>query len=318
MSWTIRLAESEDADALPAVERSAGMRFRSIPDLAFLADGDDMPVEWHRRHIAQGTEWVALSEAEEIVGFLAAEIIGPELHIWELAIRSDEQNQGIGRRLIEVACSFARQRGLRSLTLTTFSNVPWNGPWYQRLGFVPFRNDERLAGLVRTESERGWPGRCGMRKTLESVRIGIGEALEIEAHLAERIYDYNARATGYFDGRTFSSVQRDHSGRINAGISGYTWGGCCYISYLWVDETERGRGVGTSLIKAAEEYAKSVRCPRMLLATHSFQAPAFYERLGYKKEAVVQDHPPGHASFYFGKWLTAQRSPRPSSTHCPS
>jgi len=76
MSCTIRVAESEDAETLPAVENSAGLRFRSIPDLAFLAEGDDMPVEWHRRHIAQRTEWVALSENEEIAGFLAAEIIG--------------------------------------------------------------------------------------------------------------------------------------------------------------------------------------------------------------------------------------------------
>jgi GNAT superfamily N-acetyltransferase len=304
MSWTIRVAEFEDADALPAVERSAGMRFRSIPDLAFLADGDDRPVEWHRHYIALGTEWVALSETEEIVAFLAAETVGAELHVWELAVRSDVQNQGIGRKLIEAACAYARQRNLRSLTLTTFSNVPWNAPWYQRLGFVRSRDDERLAALVRTESERGWPGRCAMRKTLAPVRMGVGEALEIEAFLAERVYDYNARATGYFDGRTYSSVQRDHSGRIRAGISGYTWGGCCYISYLWVDEGERGRGIGSALVKAAEEYAKSVRCPRMLLATHSFQAPAFYERLGYKQEAVVQDHPPGHASLYFGKWLT--------------
>jgi GNAT superfamily N-acetyltransferase len=142
-----------------------------------------------------------------------------------------------------------------------------------------------------------------MRKTLEPVRIDVGEAREIEAFLAERVYDYNARATGYFDGRTYSAVQRDHSGQIRAGISGYTWGGCCYISYLWVDDTERGRGIGTALIEAAEEYAKSLRCPRMLVATHSFQAPAFYERLGYEKEAVVRDHPPGHLSIYFGKWL---------------
>ena len=304
MNWTIRVAESEDAEVLPAVERSAGMRFRSIPDLAFLADGDDMPVAWHRRLIAQGTEWVAVAETEEIVGFLAAEVAGPELHIWEIAVRFDVQNQRIGRKLIEAASEFAHQHGLRSLTLTTFSNVPWNAPWYQRLGFVHARDDERLAALVRTESERGWTGRCAMRKTLESFRTGAGEAQQIEAFLAERIYDYNARATGYFDGRTFSSVQRDHCGRIRAGISGYTWGGCCYISYLWVDEAERGRGVGTALIKAAEQYAKSVGCPRMLLATHDFQAPAFYERLGYQKEAVVRDHPPGHMSIYFGKWLT--------------
>jgi len=204
---------------------------------------------------------------------------------------------------MEVACAFARERGLRSLTLTTFAGVPWNAPWYQRLGFVLVRDDERLAALVRSESERGWPGRCAMRKTLESIRVGVGEALEIEAYLAERIYDYNAKATGYFDGRMYSAVQRDHRGQISAGISGYTWGGCCYISYLWVAESERGRGVGTALIKAAEEYAKSVRCPRMLLATHSFQAPAFYEQLGYQKEAVVQDHPAGHVSYFYGKHL---------------
>jgi len=169
MSWKIRVAESADADALPAVERSASMRFRSIPDLAFLADGDDRTVAWHRHHIAQGAEWIALSESEEIIGFLAAEIVGPELHIWELAVRIDVQNQGIGRKLIETACAFARQRDLESMTLTTFSNVPWNAPWYQRLGFVRCRDNERLAALVRAESERGWPGRCAMRKTLEPV-----------------------------------------------------------------------------------------------------------------------------------------------------
>lgn len=304
MNWTIRLAESEDAEVLPAVERSAGLRFRSIPELAFLADGDDMSADSHRRYIAQGTEWVAVSETRDIVGFLAAEMIGRDLHIWEIAVRTDVQNQGIGRRLIEVACAFARQRGFGSLTLTTFNHVPWNAPWYQRLGFVQSPADERLAALVRTETERGWPSRCAMRKTLDSVRITVDEALQVEAFLAERVYEYNARATGYFDGKTFSAVRRDDAGSIRAGIAGYTWGGCCYISYLWVDEAERGRGLGTALVNAAEEYAKSVRCQRMLLATHSFQAPDFYERLGYVKEAVVRDHPSGYDNLFFAKSLT--------------
>jgi ribosomal protein S18 acetylase RimI-like enzyme len=318
MSWTIRVGEYEDAGVLPAIERSAGLRFRSIPELAFLADGDDMPVETHRRYIAQGTEWVAVSETGDIVGFLAAEIVGHDLHIWEFAVRMDVQNQGIGRRLIEVACTFARQRKLESLTLTTFTNAPWNAPWYERFGFVRTQDDERLATLVRTESERGWPYRCAMRKTLDSVHIGVGEAAHVEAFLAERVYEYNARATQYFDGRTFSAARRDSSGNIRAGIAGYTWGGCCYISYLWVDEAERGRGVGMALVNAAEEYALSVNCQRMLLSTHSFQAPAFYERLGYKKEAVVRDHPPGYDSFFYGKWLTAPHTRRPPSARCLS
>jgi hypothetical protein len=36
---------------------------------------------------------------------------------------------------------------------------------------------------------------------------------------------------------------------------------------------------------------------------HSFQAPVFYERLGYKARAVLEDHPVGHASVVFAKRL---------------
>src|SRR5882724_2831561 len=166
MSWTIRVAALADASALPQVEFSAGRRFLAIPDLAWLADGDEMPVEAHQRYIAQGTEWVAVNESQELVGFLAAEIVNRDLHIWEFAVRGDVQNRGIGRQLINAATVFARERHLESLTLTTFTDVSWNAPWYSRLGFEMSSGDERLAALVRTETERGWPPRCAMRKTL--------------------------------------------------------------------------------------------------------------------------------------------------------
>jgi ribosomal protein S18 acetylase RimI-like enzyme len=77
------------------------------------------------------------------------------------------------------------------------------------------------------------------------------------------------------------------------------WGGCCYVAYLWVHESERGRGIGTALLVAAEEHAKAKGCKVVLLATHSFQAPRFYERLGYEQQAVLRDHPVGHASLCF-------------------
>jgi GNAT superfamily N-acetyltransferase len=135
------------------------------------------------------------------------------------------------------------------------------------------------------------------------VSILVGDAPEIQAYLAERIYEFNSKATGYFDGEDFSATQRDESNAIRAGIYGYTWGGCCYVSYLWVDEAERGRGIGTALLVAAEEHAKARGCKLVLLSTHSFQAPAFYERLGYKQQAVMRDHPVGHASLYYAKPL---------------
>lgn len=313
MNWTVRLAEIADADELPQLEFSAGQRFRTIPHLSWLADGDDMPADRHRGYIEQGTEWVALSKTGELVGFLAAELIDHDLHVWQLAVRADVQNRGIGRRLIETATAFAHDRGLRSLTLTTFLDVPWNAPWYSRLGFEISPDDERLAALVRIENERGLPSRCAMRKTMRnrflpgSIVVNAGEAPGIEAFLAERIYEYNSKATGYFDGKSFSAARRDESGAIRAGVSGYTWGGCCYVSYLWVSESERGRGVGAALLDAVEGYAESEGCRIVLLATHDFQAPGFYERLGYEKQTVMQDHPVGYANIAFAKRLSLRR-----------
>ena len=130
-----------------------------------------------------------------------------------------------------------------------------------------------------------------------------GDAPEIEAFLAARIYEFNSKASGYFDGESFSGTQRDDLGVIRAGISGYTWGGCCYVSYLWVDESKRGHGLGTALMVAAEEYPSLRRCAVVFVATHSFQAPGFYERMGYGKQTVVRDHPVGHASAVYAKRL---------------
>ena len=139
--------------------------------------------------------------------------------------------------------------------------------------------------------------------THNPVVLRVGDAPEIQAFLDERIYEFNSKATGYFDGESFSSIQRGESGDINGGIYGYTWGGCAYVSHLWVDESQRGRGLGIALLVAAEEHAKARGCAVLLLATHSFQAPSFYLRMGYEQRAVVRDHPVGHASLVFAKRL---------------
>ena len=139
--------------------------------------------------------------------------------------------------------------------------------------------------------------------THDSIVLHVGDVPEIEAFLAERIYEFNSNATGYFDGESFSATQRDDAGVIRGGISGYTWGGCCYVAYLWVEESKRRHGLGRALLSAAEEHARLRRCTVLFVGTHSFQAPGFYERMGYEKQAVVPDHPVGHASVIFAKRL---------------
>ena len=167
----IRLARADDADALPVIEQSAGEAFRSIPELAWLADGDNVSVERHRALIAAGACWVAADEEDLPVGFLSAGIEGDALHVWELDVRLDRQGRGIGRALLQRAIVGARRRGLAAVTLTTFRAVAWNAPFYGKFGFRMLEDDEiddRLASLLADEAGHGMPSdqRCAMRLDL--------------------------------------------------------------------------------------------------------------------------------------------------------
>jgi GNAT superfamily N-acetyltransferase len=142
--------------------------------------------------------------------------------------------------------------------------------------------------------------------TTASIVVRAGGAPDVERFLVEKIYEYNAAATGYRDAESFTAVKREEAGAVEAGISGYTWGGCCYVSYLWVAEASRGRGHGTALLDAVEQHARVKRCRVVLLSSHSFQAPGFYARRGYEQVGRIDDHPVGHSSFFFTKRLDVQ------------
>src|SRR3569623_413962 len=131
----IRLAEAAHAPLLPAVERSAGEAFRAIDDLAWVADTADLSVEGYAALIAAGAAWVATDQAGTLVGFLCGEGFDDELHIWELAVNHASQRAGLGKRLLDTATSWAAGNGTRHVTLTTFREVAWNEPFYQRAGF---------------------------------------------------------------------------------------------------------------------------------------------------------------------------------------
>ncbi|MGX5804097.1 GNAT family N-acetyltransferase [Bradyrhizobium sp. Arg314] len=167
----IRPARVEDAEALPQIEQSAGLAFRAILQLAWLADGDNVSAERHRALIAGGACWVAADNKDRPVGFLSAGIEGDALHIWELDVRLDRQASGIGRALLERATADAKRLGLAAVTLTTFRAVAWNAPFYRKFGFRILEGagiDERLAGLLSDEAEHGMPSdqRCAMRLDL--------------------------------------------------------------------------------------------------------------------------------------------------------
>ena len=142
-----------------------------------------------------------------------------------------------------------------------------------------------------------------MRANVVSIR-DEAECEALAAFLVERIYEFNAQATGYFDGMLLAGCVRSDAGEVIAGFDGHTWGGCCELSHVWVHEQFRGRGLGALLLRSAEAEAVARGCVQIVLATHSFQAPGFYERMGYERKYAIVGRPKDHADIIYAKALS--------------
>jgi len=121
--------------------------------------------------------------------------------------------------------------------------------------------------------------------------------------LEDQINDFNFRTTGITDGELLSALVRNEQGEVIAGIYGWTWGGTCEIRFLWVHADQRGRGLGSRLLLAAEDEARRRGCSQIVLNTHSFQAPEFYRKYGYETVGTYQDYPRGYQMYFLRKDL---------------
>ena len=168
MTIRIRPTTLSDVAALSAIERAAAGRFRDIPELAWLADGEVIPAEQHLDYAERGLSWLARA-TDPPVGFVLAEAHPSSLFIVELSVDLDWQGKGIGRQLIARVADCARKRGLTALMLTTFRDVPWNAPFYARLGFeMMTRLTPELRQKREEETAHGfaYESRCAMRLPL--------------------------------------------------------------------------------------------------------------------------------------------------------
>jgi GNAT superfamily N-acetyltransferase len=97
----------------------------------------------------------------------------------------------------------------------------------------------------------------------------------------------NDAAAPLHEVKPLSCFVRDASGAVLGGAVGRSWGHCCELQQLWVDEAWRRRGIGARLVRQFEQRAAERGCRLFYLETFSFQAPEFYRSLGYR---VVCEH----------------------------
>ncbi len=161
--WSLRLARPTDAEAMPGIERAAAVAFAGEPAI----DPDHTRSEADYARLIRKGHSLVVHVGEAMAGFLVAEPFRRELHIWEMDVAPAFQRRGIGAGLVRAAQIDARNTGFKALTLTTFRDLAWNGPFYARLGFEEVTALDahlRLSGELANEVDDGLPAdrRCAM------------------------------------------------------------------------------------------------------------------------------------------------------------
>ncbi|MFF8411157.1 GNAT family N-acetyltransferase [Streptomyces omiyaensis] len=168
----IRAAAPAELPLLQSIERAAGEPFRTL-GMTAIADDEPLPMDVLEGYRAAGRAWVAVDGADRPVAYLLAETVDGAAHIEQVSVHPAAARRGVGRELIEHLAAAAREEGLTALTLTTFTEVPWNAPYYARLGFRPLADGDPgltdgLLAISRAEAAHGlaaWPRIC-MRREL--------------------------------------------------------------------------------------------------------------------------------------------------------
>jgi GNAT superfamily N-acetyltransferase len=165
----VRTASTGDLARLPAIQTAAGAVFRDV-GMADIAGNPPMPLDALARYQQAGHAWVAVDRLDRPIAFVVVDVIDECAHIEQVSVRPDHARQGIGRALIDHVGAWASGQGLHALTLTTFRAVPWNAPYYERLGFTEPSGDPApgLAAIMAAETAAGLDpaARVHMRRSL--------------------------------------------------------------------------------------------------------------------------------------------------------
>jgi GNAT superfamily N-acetyltransferase len=121
--------------------------------------------------------------------------------------------------------------------------------------------------------------------------------------IRDSLNEFNMVVTGDRNYRPLVIFVRDENDTIVGGVLTDIWGGWMHISYLWIAEPLRKQGYGKQLIAMAEDEARAQNCRGIYLETFDFQAPLFYQKLGYTVFGELADFPIGYSFYYLKKLL---------------
>lgn len=170
--YRIRPGRPDEIEKLRAIEWAAQQAFATAgyPDLAH---GETVPAGELRQAALDGLLVVAADAEDAPVGFALCAPHDDALYVQEVDVHPDHAGHRLAARMFEMAERIAAARGLPALTLTTFRHLPWNAPYYARLGFHEMTREEisiDLAIVIERQRAAGldMANRVSMRRPLSA------------------------------------------------------------------------------------------------------------------------------------------------------
>lgn len=333
MTAAVRLMTPADALAAGSVGADAGERFRSSPDprIATCADHDPWSPEDLAPFVDAGLAWVA-TEDGDVVGFALVEVFDAAAHVEEISVDRAHGGRGHATALLDEVAAWATSAGLTALTLTTFRDVAWNRPFYERRGFrvvEAARQSPAMRERVAHEDEvYGLAAdlRVVMQRDLTppvTVRDATADDLPAMTTLfnaliptttiawRDHLADDDEMAAWFASQQELGQpvlVAETAEGRV-VGYTTWTWfrGGPRFPGYattreltIHVDGDHHGQGVGRTLIDALVDRARREGIHVLVAGVDADNAAsiAFHERLGFTQVARMPE-----VGRKFDRWL---------------
>ncbi len=158
LTYKIDSAQPSDIAALADIELAAAEMFPEADIPAALRDTCHTDA-FFEDALDRGHLWVARNRDTGLpIGFALVSFVDGAVHLTEMDVLPEFSRRGVGRALVSTVADWAEAEGAERVTLTTFSHLPWNGPFYKRLGFnsIPrARLTPGLRDILRAEADLG-------------------------------------------------------------------------------------------------------------------------------------------------------------------
>ncbi|MGL5115690.1 MAG: GNAT family N-acetyltransferase [Beijerinckiaceae bacterium] len=143
-----------------------------------------------------------------------------------------------------------------------------------------------------------------MRVPITSAQVDTDRFDDVKAAVGSGLSAYNDQFLPRpREATPFAASVRNDEGSVIGGAVGYFRLDWLYIDLLWVEDPQRGKGYGATLMALAEQEARARGATHITLWTWSFQAPSFYVAQGSVECGRIANHPKGHDFVQFVKWL---------------